>query len=107
MSTMPYSSKIISIATYIYLCMYSAVKKHLPPFLLFLHLCHTLTLHIYNVLEWPSQSPDLNIIENVWNYLKRAVHARQPSNLTQLETFCKEELSKIPARDNSGTYQWL
>ena len=44
--------------------------------------------HRYNVLEWPSQSPDLNIIENVWDDLKRAVNARQPSNLTQLETFC-------------------
>lgn len=51
----------------------------------------------YNVLEWPSQSPDLNIIENLWDDLKRAVHARQPSNLTELEMFCKEEWSKIPS----------
>jgi hypothetical protein len=34
----------------------------------------------YNVLEWPS--PDLNIIENLRDDLKRAVHARQPSNRT-------------------------
>lgn len=51
----------------------------------------------YNVLEWPSQSPDLNIIENLWDDLKRAVHARKPSNLTELEMFCKEEWSKIPS----------
>lgn len=51
----------------------------------------------YNVLEWPSQSPDLNIIENLWDDLKRAVHARHPSNLTELEMFCKEEWSKIPS----------
>ena len=51
----------------------------------------------YNVLEWPSQSPDLNIIENVWGDLKQAVHARKPSNLTELEMFSKEEWSKIPS----------
>ena len=41
--------------------------------------------------------PDLNIIENVWGDLKQAVHARKPSNLTELEMFCKEEWSKIPS----------
>lgn len=51
----------------------------------------------YNVLEWPSQSPDLNIIENLWCDLKRAVHAQKPSNLTELEMYCKEQWSKIPS----------
>lgn len=53
--------------------------------------------HHVNVLEWPSQSPDLNPIENLWQDLKRAVHARSPSNLTELEQFCREEWRKIPA----------
>ena len=57
----------------------------------------------YNVLEWPSQSPDLNIIENLWCDLKWAVHARKPSNLIELEMFCKEEWSKI----SSTTLQTL
>ena len=50
------------------------------------------------VLEWPSQSPDLNIIEPLWGELKRRVHARQPNNLQVLESFCYEEWAKISPR---------
>ena len=48
------------------------------------------------VLEWPSQSPDLNPIEMLWHDLKQAVHARKPSNVAELKQFCKEEWAKIP-----------
>ena len=48
------------------------------------------------LLEWPSQSPDLNSIEMLWHDLKRAVHTRHPKNITELKQFCKEECSKIP-----------
>ncbi|ROL47399.1 Rhotekin [Anabarilius grahami] len=49
-----------------------------------------------SVLEWPSQSPDLNSIEHLWRDLKMAVHQRLPSNLTELERICKEEWQGIP-----------
>ena len=48
------------------------------------------------VLEWPSQGPDLNLIENRWKDLNITVHRRSPSNLTELEQICKEEWEKIP-----------
>ena len=31
------------------------------------------------VLEWPSQSPDLNTISNLWAELKKHVQARRPT----------------------------
>ena len=48
-----------------------------------------------NVLEWPSQYPDVNPIENLWYDLKIAVHQRNPSNLKELEKFGLEERENI------------
>ncbi|KAK3571029.1 hypothetical protein QTP86_001280 [Hemibagrus guttatus] len=47
-------------------------------------------------LEWPSQSPDLNPIEMLWDDLKKVVHAQKPSNVAELQQFCKVEWAKIP-----------
>ena len=47
-----------------------------------------------HVLEWPSHSPNLNQIENLWQNLKSAVQM-SPSNITELELFYKEEWSKL------------
>uniref|UniRef100_A0AAZ3RDE7 Tc1-like transposase DDE domain-containing protein n=1 Tax=Oncorhynchus tshawytscha TaxID=74940 RepID=A0AAZ3RDE7_ONCTS len=49
-----------------------------------------------NVLECPSQGPDLNPIEYLWRDLKVAVQRRSPSNRTELERICREEWEKLP-----------
>ena len=48
-----------------------------------------------NVLEWPSQRPDINPIKNLWHDLKIAVHQRSPHNSIELEQFCTEEWENI------------
>ena len=50
----------------------------------------------FRVLPWPSQSPDLNPIENLWRVLKTRVAHRQAKNLTELQKICTEEWGKIP-----------
>ena len=46
--------------------------------------------------EWPSQSPDISIIENLWNILKVNVKKRNAQTIEQLWSFCEEEWNAIP-----------
>ena len=43
------------------------------------------------VIDWPSNSPDLNPIENLWAIVKRNVELRLPKNISELEQFMIEE----------------
>ena len=46
-------------------------------------------------LPWPSFSPDLNPIENLWDELERRVKRHQPKNLQELELQLTQEWSNI------------
>lgn len=52
--------------------------------------------NICETMVWPPQSPDLNIIENVWDYLDRAKHRRQPRTANDLFNILEEEWNNIP-----------
>ena len=47
-------------------------------------------------LRWPSKSPDLDPIENLWNILKTRVARRNPMNLEELRALLIEEWDGLP-----------
>jgi transposase len=51
----------------------------------------------FEVLEWPSQSPDLNPIEHLWAIVKRRLneYERAPTGMTELWERVEEEWNKI------------
>src|SRR6266498_1611818 len=47
-------------------------------------------------IDWPSNSPDLNPIENMWTIVKNNVEKRIPQNISELIKFMVEEWDAIP-----------
>lgn len=50
---------------------------------------------VLNLLESPSQSPDLNPVEMLWNDLKSVIHPPHPKNMGELRHFWKDEWSNV------------
>lgn len=50
------------------------------------------------MLHWPAQSPDLNPIEHLWNFLKRklAEYETEPKGILELWERVQVEWNKIP-----------
>ena len=46
-------------------------------------------------IDWPPNSPNHNLMENMWSILKRRVEKRKPSDIDELETFIHEEWQKV------------
>ena len=77
------------------------------------HTCKLVKNHLSNLEEegvlqtmpWPSQSPDLNIIEHVWDYLDRKKMERLPKNVNELWNVLKEEWYNIPIQFIENLYK--
>jgi hypothetical protein len=46
--------------------------------------------------RWPPQSPDLNIIENLWSHLAEQVSRRRPNTRAELERAIRAEFANVP-----------
>ena len=55
--------------------------------------------------DWPAQSPEINIIENLWAILKKNVAKRNPVTKIDLWKFIKEEWFKIPNETIETLYE--
>src|ERR1044071_4481568 len=66
----------------------------------------TLDEHSIDSLPWPANSPDMNIIENLWDHLDREVHKRvpPPRNKKVLWKYLEEEWEKIDQKYIDSLY---
>jgi transposase len=49
----------------------------------------------YDCVDFPTYSPDLNPIENLWGIVSLEVRKRNPKTLNELKSFVSEEMGKV------------
>ncbi|GFW28961.1 transposable element Tcb1 transposase [Trichonephila clavipes] len=54
-----------------------------------------LLYHCRKQLHTPAQSPDLNVIENLWSQLEKAVHEHEITSKEGLKKVMREEWAKL------------
>jgi len=52
--------------------------------------------HICLLSDWPSQFPDISIIENLWSILKSKVEKRSPKSTSELWKLIEDEFCSMP-----------
>ena len=53
-----------------------------------------LSKEVPEVIDWPSNSPNIKLVENLWLIIKRRVEKRKPTNLQEWDMFLHEEWDK-------------
>lgn len=48
------------------------------------------------ICDWPAQSPDLNVIENMWSYVKQKLYLTEFNNINELWMNFKKEFFEVP-----------
>ena len=48
------------------------------------------------IINWPFNSPDLNLIENLWSIVKSNVEKKMPKNISNLRQHMVKEWNDIP-----------